>query len=142
LNNEIKELESNRGQKEIIIRRNSSKKLLNRPTSQGGQQINTHEDISKKKSKMKQHQVMQQSSAIDTSLLNNSSYIGQNSFINSPTGQNMQAIRFKNNPNVINHTESTNVNSDNHKGSKSMPHKQQQFWKHEEQKQIAALNEM
>lgn len=27
---------TNRGQKEIIIRKNSSKKMLNRPTSQGG----------------------------------------------------------------------------------------------------------
>lgn len=84
---------------------------------------------------------MQQSSAIDTSLLNNSSYAGGNSYINSPQNQaNMPMMQFKKNPNLmINNTESTNVNSDMHKGSKSMPHKQQQFWKHEEQKQSAAM---
>ena len=34
---------SNRGQKEIIIRKNSSKKII-RPTSQGGSHTNTRED--------------------------------------------------------------------------------------------------
>jgi hypothetical protein len=42
---------TNRGQKEIIIRKNSSKKLLNRPTSQGGNPV--LEENSRYKSKNK-----------------------------------------------------------------------------------------
>jgi len=92
---------SNRGQKEIIIRKNSSKKLINRPTSQGGSHLNTREDpganYNKKKAGASQKQgfVLQNTNAIENSLLNNSSYIGIGSNINSPVN-NSNAINLQN----------------------------------------------
>jgi len=84
---------SNRGQKEIIIRKNSSKKII-RPTSQGGSHTNTREREDpvgppqyKQKNKAGVSQntglMLSKTNAIDNSLMNNSSYV-VNSNINSP----------------------------------------------------------
>ncbi len=124
-NGEDGTMTSNRGQKEIIIRKNSSKKLLNRPTSQGGSNFPEDTQV-KQKNKYQSNVIQQVSNGLDNSLMNNSNY-GGHSNINSP--MNMQAMpQFKNNQNV-NNTESTNFNSDTAIGSKQIPHPQQQFWK-------------
>jgi hypothetical protein len=127
---------STRGQKDVIIRKNSSKKLITRPTSQGGSHLNTREEPvqykqQKKVDMNKQVFNLQNTAALENSILNNSSYIA-NSNINSPQNMNGNVINLQNHRSVyknkqgnLNNTETTNANSDAALGgSSSVPHKQ------------------
>jgi hypothetical protein len=134
---------SNRNHKEIIIRKSSSRKNLNRPTSQGGSGTNATNMAAQETAALMNKRVVGAANVAgvekaypinESSLLNNSLY-APGSGVVSPTNminlqnQNQRAqFKQKIQTNQLIHTQSTNVNSDGIVGA-TMPHKQQQFWK-------------
>lgn len=72
---------SNRGQKDVIIRKNSSKTFVTRPTSKGGKQ---EEGNGSKKLSLGATNNLSMSGGLPHDILNNSSFLAHTTNLNSP----------------------------------------------------------